>query len=186
MIAEQFYDQLQLERCFFVPTYVSPFKIDKSHEPQVSPEMRLQMVELALGKNPHFEIDDFEIVNKDISWSYLTIDHFRNRFPDSKLFFLIGQDQANHFHKWMNWEHICAETQLCIAKRVDETQFPTKLRDNISDTLTVKGKDPIWIDNTNMEVSSSEIRARLKKGKSTNYLLPDSVYDFIKINNLYK
>lgn len=143
------------------------------------------MVKLALGKNPHFLIDDFEIENKDISWSYLTIDHFRNKYPDCKLYFLIGQDQANHFHKWKNWEHICNESQLCIAKRVDENQFPTKLRDNLTNTLTVNQKKPIWIDNTNMEVSSSEIRNRLSKGKSTNYLLPDAVYDFIKENELY-
>lgn len=144
------------------------------------------MVELAMGENPHFEIEDFEMRNKDVSWSYLTVEYFRKKFPNCKLYFLIGQDQANHFHKWKNWEDICKISQLCIAKRIDENQFPTKLREVISKKLTVEDRQPIWIDNTNMEVSSSEIRWRLKNGRSTNYLLPDPVYDYIKKNELYK
>jgi nicotinate-nucleotide adenylyltransferase len=176
---------MSLDRCFFVPTYVSPFKIDKAPDEQVEPEHRLKMVELAMGENPHFEIEDFEMKNKSVSWSYLTVDHFKTLFPDSELFFLIGQDQANHFHKWKNWEDICRMTQLCIAKRVDETQFPTKLREELTSKLTVEDREPVWIDNTNMEVSSSEIRWRLLRGRSTNYLLPDLVYDYIKKNKLY-
>lgn len=139
-----------------------------------------------MGENPHFEIEDFEMINENVSWSYLTVEHFKEQFEDSELYFLIGQDQANHFHKWKNWKQICTDTQLCIAKRVDESQFPTKLREELTNKLTVNGKMPVWIDNTNMEVSSSEIRWRLKNGRSTNYLLPDPVYDYIKGNNLYR
>lgn len=183
-IAEQFYDQIGLDHCYFVPTFRSPFKQD-SEISEVSPAHRLKMVELALGNNPHFKIDNYEIENKGISYSYLTIEYFKNKFPDAELFFLIGQDQANHFNKWKKWEYICELAQLTIAKRIDENSFPTNERENITLNLTVKSKKPIWIDNPNMEVSSSEIRQRFKKNKSTNYLLPDKVYDYIKLNNLY-
>ncbi len=183
-IAEQFYDQMNLDHCYFVPTFRSPFKIE-SDAKEVSPDHRLKMVELALGNNPHFKIDNYEIINKGISYSFLTIEYFKNKFPDAKLYFLIGQDQANHFHKWKNWELICQLTQLTIAKRIDENSFPTEEREQITQKLTVDEKKPIWIDNTNMEVSSSEIRHRFKEKKSTNYLLPDKVYDYIKEHSLY-
>lgn len=184
-IAEQFYDQIGLDICYFVPTFISPFKIDKAEDEEVTAFHRLKMVELALGNNPHFKIDDFEIKNQSISYSYLTIEYFKNKYPDSELYFLIGQDQANHFHKWKNWQEICKLSQLTIAKRIDENSFPTKEREEISSKLEVAGKRPIWINNTNMEISSSEIRQRFKDRKSTNYLLPDKVYDYIKENQLY-
>lgn len=184
-IAEQFYDQIGLDICYFVPTYKSPFKIENLEDNETNAHHRLKMVELALGNNPHFKIDNYEIENQGISYSYLTIEYFKNKFSDSNLFFLIGQDQANHFHKWKNWEDICKNSQLTIAKRIDENSFPTKEREQITKKLTVDNKSPIWIDNTNMEVSSSEIRRRFKSKKSTNYLLPDKVYDYIKLNSLY-
>lgn len=184
-IAEQFYDQIGLDMCYFVPTFQSPFKIDSNEENDINANHRLKMVELALGNNPHFKIDKYEVENQGVSYSYLTINHFKAKFPDSELFFLIGQDQANHFHKWKNWEEICKNSQLTIAKRIDENSFPTKEREQIIEKLTVDGKEPIWINNTNMEVSSSDIRNRFKLKKSTNYLLPDKVYDYIKENSLY-
>lgn len=185
-IAEQFYDQIGLDVCYFVPTYLSPFKLEVNDESiEVNAFHRLRMVELALGNNPHFKIDKFEIENQNVSYSYLTIQHFKNKFPNAELYFLIGQDQANHFHKWKNWEFICKNAQLTIAKRIDENSFPTKERDDITSKLIFETKQPIWINNSNMEVSSSEIRERIKDKKSTNYLLPDKVYDYIKENNLY-
>lgn len=184
-IAEQFYDQLNLDKCYFVPTFLSPFKIDQGPEVKVEANHRLTMVKLALGQNPHFAIDPFEVDNEGVSYSYLTVEHFKKKYPDKELFFLIGQDQANHFHKWKNWKNICEMSQLTIAKRIDEKQFPTKTRQDISRRLTVNDKEPIWINNTNMEISSSEIRYRFKNHFSTNYLLPDAVYDYIKANKLY-
>ncbi len=184
-IAEQFYDQIGLDKCYFVPTFQSPFKIEELAETELNARHRLNMVKLALGSNPHFQIDDFEIENKGISYSYLTIGHFKNKYSNSELYFLIGQDQANHFHKWKKWQEICKNSQLTIAKRIDENSFPTKEREQITDKLTVGDKSPMWIDNTNMEISSSDIRERFKQKKSTNYLLPDKVYDYIKLYNLY-
>ncbi len=184
-IAEQFYEQLGLNKCYFVPTYISPFKSESNSKSEVSPLHRAEMARLALGGNPHFQIDSFEIDRKEISYSYLTVNHFKKKFPDSKLYFLIGQDQANHFHKWRNWTEIVSVSQLTIAKRVDESQFATKNREDLSSRLTAGDNKPIWINNPNMEISSSDIRQRFNSGKSTNYLLPDSVYDYIRKNNIY-
>jgi nicotinate-nucleotide adenylyltransferase len=184
-IAEQFCDQLGIGKCYFVPTYISPFKIEENGKNDVSPHHRKEMVRLALGHNPHFVLDSFEIDRKEISYSYLTVNYFKQKYPDSELYFLIGQDQANHFHKWRNWIEIVSKSQLTIAKRVDESRFATKNREDLTTRLTMGENIPMWINNANMEISSSNIRERFRKNKSTNYLLPDSVYDYIKSNNLY-
>jgi len=96
-IAEQFYDQIQLDRCYFVPTFQSPFKIEKSEENEINAVHRLRMVELALGNNPHFKIDDYEIQNQGVSYSYLTLKHFKEKFPDSDLFFFNWSRSSKSF-----------------------------------------------------------------------------------------
>jgi len=188
LIAEQFYDQMGLANCYFVPSFISPFKINNSNNSEqiVSPDDRLEMVNLALGNNPHFLIDKFELDRKCISYTINTVHYFKEKFPNSELFFLIGQDQANYFIKWQKWQKIIEIAQLVIAKRVDDLKFPTRQRDKITEELSINGKKPLWISNTNMEISSSEIRKKIIAGKSTNYLLPDAVYDYIKNNNLYR
>jgi nicotinate-nucleotide adenylyltransferase len=95
--AECFLDALQLDKCVFMPTNISPFKTASASALKISAEHRLECVRLALKNNPKLEISSYEIDKGDISYTYETILYLKNKYPDSELFFLIGGDSASHF-----------------------------------------------------------------------------------------
>jgi nicotinate-nucleotide adenylyltransferase len=181
IIAERFAEECQLEKCFFVPANLSPFKINEQ-DLIVSPEHRLNMLSLALPDDGIFEIDDFEIKRGGISNTIDTVRYFKDKYPTSEIYMLIGSDHAKVFNQWKDWQDILKSANLCIARR------PFTLGDSdqsdIEKTLSL-GMNLIWIDIPLLDVSSSEIRTRLKEGRSINYLLPDKVIEYIRCNNLF-
>jgi nicotinate-nucleotide adenylyltransferase len=183
ILAELFVDDLKLDKCFFVPSFISPFKFNDINYSSMIPEHRIAMINLAIKNNPAFEIDTYEIIQGGISYTYLTISYFKEKFSNSNLFFFIGTDQAINFKKWKNWKYILENAQLCIGDRTNNNQ---KLKDFITESLTVFDKKPIWIKNPYIEISSSIIRHRVIESKSIKYLVPAEVEDYILNNNLYK
>jgi nicotinate-nucleotide adenylyltransferase len=181
IIAERFAEECQLDKCMFVPANLSPFKIDQKDK-IITSEHRLNMLALALPGNDKFEIDDCEIQRGGISNTIDTVRYFENRFPESEVFMLIGSDHAKVFTKWKDWQSILDLVQLCIARRpytISESD-----RSDIESTLSVRSK-VIWIDIPLLDVSSSEIRSRIKQDRSINYIVPDKVIDYIRQNNLF-
>ncbi|MCX7735735.1 MAG: nicotinate (nicotinamide) nucleotide adenylyltransferase [Candidatus Kapabacteria bacterium] len=182
IIAETFFYQLQLDKCFFVPTYISPFKINNTND-LVAIEHRLEMLKISINENKKFEIDTYEIDKEEISYTINTIEYFKSRFPKDELFLLIGDDQAIYFDKWKDWTKIIEKVQLCIAKR----KFDLKDRDRekINNTLSSKNKSPIWLDNPIIEISSESIRERIRNNKPIKYLVTKEVEKYIINNKLY-
>jgi len=178
IIAERFAEECQLEKCIFVPANLSPFKADEQ-EDILSPVHRLNMLALALPGNDKFEIDDCEIQRGGISNTIDTIRYFENRFPESELFMLIGSDHAKVFTKWKDWQEMLNLAHLCIARRPFTISESDK--SDIEATLSIK-YNVSWIDIPLLDVSSSEIRSRLKAGKSINYIVPDKVIDLSLIH----
>jgi nicotinate-nucleotide adenylyltransferase len=178
-IAEHFVNELDLDKCFFVPTFISPFRQEEAN--QVSPDDRLSMVRLAIEGKEKFDIDDFEINNKGISYTINTIFHFKDKYPNAKLFLLIGGDQAEKFDNWYNWQEILYNAQLCIARR--------PLADYNSNSIFMKfavaSEPPIFIEAPLMEISSSIIKEKLKSKEEISQYLDSKVIDYIKANKLY-
>ncbi|MDA3843008.1 MAG: nicotinate (nicotinamide) nucleotide adenylyltransferase [Candidatus Kapabacteria bacterium] len=180
--AECFLDALQLDKCVFMPTNISPFKTASASALKISAEHRLECVRLALKNNPKLEISSYEIDKGDISYTYETILYLKNKYPDSELFFLIGGDSASHFRKWRNWEKILNEAQICIVPREDKDFDQFK----ISEELTIDGRSPIYIKFPLMNISSTEIRNLIKSGQAISDLVPPEVEDYIITHRLYQ
>ncbi len=180
--AESFLDTLELDKCVFMPTNISPFKTESSSAGIVSAEHRLECVRLAIKNNPKFELSSYEIDKGDISYTYDTILYFENQYPDSELFFLIGADSAVHFRKWRNWVKILKEARICIVPR-DDKDFD---RMKISEELTIDDRNPIYIKFPLMNISSTEIRDLIKSDKSISDFVPQEVEEFIKTHKLYQ
>ena len=180
-IAECFLNQMNLDKCIFVPAFISPFKTDS--RPVSSPLHRLKMLELALADNKLFEIDDYEISKSDISYTYNTIEYLKDKNPSSDLFLLIGADQAKDFTKWYNWEAILNEVQLCIALRPGYNELNEDFM--IIEQLSICGKKPLQLNLPELNVSSSAIRENITLSNDINDLVPFKVLEYIKLNNLY-
>ncbi len=179
MIAEQFADYVGLDRVILVPASRSPFKVDV---PNVSsPSHRLAMLQRAIGGNPRFSLDEWELRRGGTSYTIDTVEHFKRQFPDAELFLLIGADQARQFHEWRDRRRILTMTQLCIVRR-----HGTRLDVRVQQELTLGGRPPILVDCPLLELSSTEIRRRVAAGRSIRYLTPDAVADYIYEHSLYR
>ena len=148
----------------FVPAKIAVWKEDS-----ISVEHKLAMLKLAIGKYDGFSIDTFEIDQKEQPRSYQTVEYFRKKYPKDKLFFLIGQDQANSFDLWMNPDEIAKNTQIVYYKRPKY----------VVNQANVERFKMQAIEGPVVDVSSSDIRS-LK-----SLAINEEVLNYIEQNNLY-
>ena len=105
---------------FFVPAHVSVWK----ERSEVTDEDKVKMVELAIKDSgyPRFHISLFEIENKqDSNYTIDTVKHFKEEYPDSNLYLLIGTDQANKFDQWKECEELAKLSRITVFERPDYT-----------------------------------------------------------------
>lgn len=180
-MAEAFVASCSLDKCVFIPTATSPFKIG---EKQTNARNRYEMTALAIEKYPKFDISDFEISNPDeVSYTYKTLNYLNNLYAEDNLYLLIGGDNAAAFKKWKNWQDILNMAQLCIVDRPGT--LDAKQKEEIKKALSNKSKEPHWVSAPLMEISSTIIRAKVSKGFSIKDLLPKKVENYIRQNRLY-
>src|SRR3954463_12426559 len=100
ILAREAVEQLNLEKLIFVPANVSPFK-GQAH---ASGETRLSMVRAAIAGEAQFEVDDLELQRPPPSYSIDTVEMLRQREPDSKMYLLIGEDNAPALNRWHRFD----------------------------------------------------------------------------------
>jgi nicotinate-nucleotide adenylyltransferase len=164
--------QASLDEVRFIPAAQSPLK---AQGPVASDEARLKMLELALGGELQFSVDDFELRRGGVSYSLDTVVEFRKREPQAELFWIIGGDQLAQLERWHAIEELAALVTFLVLARpgyaLREVDTPGLRWQRIEAPL--------------MEESSTEIRARLAKGQSVEGLLPGAVEAFIREKGLY-
>ena len=148
----------------FVPAQIAIWKSDS-----VNKEHKLAMIKLAIGKYDGFSIDTFEMDQKEQPRSYQTVQYFKRKYPKDKLYFLIGQDQANSFDKWANPDEITKNAQIVYYKRPKHVINQANV-----DRFKMK-----VIEGPVVDTSSSEIRS-LK-----SLAVSEEVLKYIEDNNLY-
>ena len=148
----------------FVPAKIAIWKNDS-----VSREHKLAMIKLAIGKYDGFSIDTYEMDQKEQPRSYQTVRYFKEKYPKDKLYFLIGQDQANSFERWAEPEEIAKNAQIVYYKRPK----------HILNQANIERFKMKAIEGPVVDTSSSEIRS-LK-----SVAVPEEVLKYIEDNNLY-
>ena len=150
---------------FFIPAKISVWK--KESAPI---EDKIKMVELAIKDNPKFHLSRFEADSKEsINYSIDTVKHFKKEYPDSNLFYLIGTDHVNSFHKWKDAKELSKLAKIVYFKRPEM----------VVDLNNVKEYEMVEISGLLNDESSTEIREL----KSLDTL--DLVIDYIINNRLY-
>lgn len=181
IIADRFVDQLHLDACYFVPAAQSPFKIgDTGLAPS---QARLTMAALATEQHPMFHVSPIEIERGGVSYTVDTLTAFAREHEGAELHLLIGSDQAVEFVRWKDWQTICRLAQLCIVRR--PFLLTPEQEQRMTEQLTIDGRPPVWIQAPLLEISSTDIRNRVREGKSINYLTVKAVRDFIEEKKLY-
>jgi nicotinate-nucleotide adenylyltransferase len=171
ILAEEALSKLKLDKVIFVPTYIPPHK---HVEGGVKPNDRLKMAEFAIEDNGSFEVSTFELDSKKKSYSIDTLKEFRTAYgEDAQLFFITGSDLLKDLFSWKNVNEIFKMSKFIVANRPG---YPVKDVPKEAETVVI----------TPIEVSSEDIRKRLKEGRSIRYLVPEKVRTYIIKHNLYK
>jgi nicotinate-nucleotide adenylyltransferase len=162
---------LGLEKVIFIPNYISPHKLaEKDIAP---PEDRYAMIELAVRGNPAFDISDIEIKEEGPSYTVDTVGTMKERYgPSTEIFFITGSDSAPDLG---TWKDIGRLKELC--------RFVIATRPGYRPQGKVRGTDMIEVDTP--DISSTEIRRRIRSGEPCRELLPDAVADYIIKRKLY-
>ncbi len=170
IVAEWVWDALSLDRVIFIPNLIHPF-----HKRQGISEAapRLKMLELALASFPQFEISQFELQREQVSYTIDTVRYFRSRFPEAQIYVIIGADNLEEFDQWKEPQAILQLAHLVVYNRKG---YQKKIE---SDRI-------IYLKTPHIEISSTQIRERLKNGQACRALLPSEVYDFILEKKLYQ
>jgi nicotinate-nucleotide adenylyltransferase len=194
--AEEVSERFELDRILFIPASIPPHKRGQTTTPARD---RLAMVRLAVAKNPRFKVSTVEISRPGVSYSIDTVRHFakRKRQGDS-LFFIIGLDAFREIGSWKDFAEIFPLCDFIVTSRPG-----SKDSDPLRGTgVAVKklfcydfrrrnyrhrsGSRIFFIKLTDIAISASEIRERVKEGQSIRYLVPSRVETYIKKQGLYR
>lgn len=172
ILAELAWEQLELDKVFFIPAYIPPHKKTRKCS---SPRHRLNMVRIALKGNSHFDVLDIELKRKDVSYTVDTLRDLHLLFPQCKFFFLLGSDNFESFHTWREPETIATLAELVVYKRL-----------GTSTSTGVKHWKYKQLEGPFIDISSTQIRARVAKGESIRYLVPQDIEQYIQRKKLYR
>jgi len=182
IMAEHLRIEKKLDKIIFIPTGYAPHKKYLN-----SGEIRIEMVNIAIENNEHFLVCDIEIKKNKINYTIDTLRELKLKYPDCDFYFIIGLDNLYNLETWNEVENLGEMAKFLVSHRI----FNEKLsNENIKDKcleLSKKYKLNIEIvDTPIIEISSSNIRERIKKELSINYLAPRRVIEYIENNGLYK
>lgn len=182
MLGEYAYKQYQLDKVWFMPNGTPPHKDNAKIGSEA--EVRMQMVQLAIKDNPVFELQTYEITNKDVNYSYKTMEHFSEIYPNDEFYFIIGADSLFAIERWVKPERLLKTCVILAACRDDKNT-----EEMLEQIAYLNGKyesDIRLLSTPHVDVSSSEIRSLLQDEESIRELVPEEVFLYIKENGLYK
>ncbi len=183
-----------LDKVFVVPSFQSPLKTPIEGP---SPEQRLQMVRLALQSyGSAFEIDEQEIKRGGTSYTIDTLKSYSKKYKPDDMHLIMGADHLETFDSWKDYKQILKETNLIIATRPgfdipsSKEKLPAYLQEFILEydfnfiELTT-GRNIQFIRLQDVDVSASELRKRIRSGRSVEKFLPLAVETYIRENKIY-
>jgi len=159
----------RLDRVLFIPAAISPLKPTRD---LASGRDRWALLKAAIRGNPLFTASDLELRRGGVSYSVDTLRELRRRSPDS-LYWILGTDAARLLPKWKSIDEVRRLVKFIVIARPGDS-----IPRNMSKESVVRA--PL------LEISSSEIRERVRKGLSIRYLVPEAVERQIRRKGLYR
>ncbi|NBX60427.1 MAG: nicotinate (nicotinamide) nucleotide adenylyltransferase [Opitutaceae bacterium] len=172
--AQDVYEQYHFDRLFLVPAAQAPLK---AQDMQSVTEDRLAMLRAACEWDHRLEIADYELNKGGVSYTIDSVRHFRQQFPRDELFWIIGGDQLPLLHKWKNISQLAAMVEFIFLERPGHPSKPH---------TDIPGLRLHRCDGHLIEISSSELRQRVRHGRSLNYFCPQKVIAYIESKKLYR
>lgn len=173
--------KLGLEKVLFVPAYVAPHKIGGAFSPA---QDRYNMTALAIKENAYLQLSDIELRREGVSYTYDTLIALRKKYgKEYELFFIVGADSVVALDSWHRVREIM---QVCTFVAATRPGFAPTVDKVIEDFGELGSKSILWVDTPEVNISSTEIRERVKNGYSIKELVPEAVAEYIRQKDLYR
>lgn len=179
LVAQEAWYRYELSRVILVPAARNPLK---DQEPEgATPDQRLKMLKLVEDEDSRLSLDATDLRSGGPSYTITTLNRVRENNKDAELHLLLGADAALTLSQWKDVEQYGG---LCMVVVCDRPGHPS-FRDGIPQELKDLGLRVEFMPIPEMEVSSTDIRKRLRMGKPIRYLVPDSVAEYVHQHKLY-
>jgi nicotinate-nucleotide adenylyltransferase len=138
---------------------------------------RVAMLQLAIASEPRFVLDKTEIERQGPSYTLDTVRALRAAHPGVQWFLIIGQDQYSNLHTWHGWQELLQSVVLAVANRPGSLQPPHP---------DVQRQQHQVVGLPMLDVSATDVRARVAAGQDIAALVPPEVARYIETHRLYR
>lgn len=179
--AEEARARLALPEVRFIPAWQPPHKLERR---VTTAAHRLAMVRLAIADNPAFQLSTEEIDRGGASYTVDTLQHLKRHLGEEcDLYFIVGSDALVDFLRWREPHRVLELATLVVVQRPGTPQYDmTALRrqlPNIDQRLTM-------LEGPRFDLSSTELRERVRTGLPIRYQVPEEVRHYITEHRLYR
>lgn len=161
IVAQDVVERLELDHLLVVPAKQPPHR-----EAALPAPVRYELVEAAFGPDPRFRVSDLELRREGPSYTVDTLEEIARRRAPRELFCVIGADQLRAFESWHRPDRIVELATLSVMNRGMEEPPPATEDQRFSYRR---------VEVTRVEISSTDVRDRLRDGRSVRYLVPECV-----------
>lgn len=178
LVAQDALDELALDRLLIVPAAQQPLK----GPGQTPAAHRLAMVQACFGGVPRIVVDPIEIDRGGLSFMVDTVEVLRRRWPSAMLHLLVGDDVVSTLPRWRDVTRLLSMVQLVVLHRADRGHDEAALTDTLA---SVGASTARRLATRRVDLSSTEIRTRVRDGRSIRGCVPDAVATYIATTGLY-
>ncbi len=193
-------ESFSLDRCILIPAAKPPHKAGK---PVSGVDHRLAMARIAVEGLEALAVSEAEARRAGPSFTIDTVRHFQHEFKEgTSLFLILGADTFFEIDTWHAWQELAESIPFLVMTRPgdSEADFVSSLDTFISSRIAEgyrynrdrrgffhPGRPPIqYVPVTMLDISSTDIRSRIGRGRSIRFLLPEKVERYIREKGLYR
>ncbi|MDM8552079.1 nicotinate-nucleotide adenylyltransferase [Desulfobacterales bacterium HSG2] len=199
--AQEVREGFSLEEIYLIPSALPPHK---APEGIAEAEARLEMIRLAVSDCTGFTVSNVELMRSGPSYTIDTVHHFKSLLPrDVERYFIVGVDAFLEINLWKSYKALFLSIPFIVMTRPGYHRERNRsveslgdfLKSRISDRYQYSAsqscfvhveKQPVYIFEADfLDISSTEIRKRIKEGRSIRSYVPEKVEDFIKKKGLF-
>ena len=182
LLGEFAYEDFGLDEIWFLPNGNPPHKSLAEVTPGVME--RVEMVRKAIQGVPYFKVSEYEAIENAHSYTYRTMQHFSETYPQHQFYFILGADSLFAIEQWKYFREIFPTCTILAAMRDDKDRknMEAQIR-YLEETYQAKIE---LLQAPLLEISSTTIRNRAGNGYTVRYMVPDTVAQYIREKGFYK
>ena len=174
-IGVQLVNKQYVDNVIYVPTG-SKYKYKNNLLPDKN---RLEMLEILTKNYEYLDVNDYELKD-EVVYTCETLSYFKEVYPNDDIYFVCGADNLSYIDKWQNGEEILKNYKILVMKRKGEDI------DELLEKFKIYKNNIVVADIEQQDISSTDIRERLKNKEEVLDELDKEVYEYIRKNKLYE